>query len=38
MKGWKTEIVRQVKMETTFYMCMSLVIRTVLVHSAVRKQ
>lgn len=27
MKGWKTEIVRQVKMETTFYMCMSLVIR-----------
>lgn len=38
MKGWKTEILRQVKMETTVYMCMLLVIEQCLCIQPVRKQ
>lgn len=38
MKGWKTEILRQVKMETTFYMCALLVTEQCLCIQPVRKQ
>lgn len=38
MTGWKTEILRQVKMETTFYTCALLVTEQCLCIQPVRKQ